>query len=130
MAERRQFPWESVVSPSAAPRAGAAREGEPVRCPSCGGVLAARTDEICRHCGSPLHDGGPVLPKEGERSLPGMGADEARDAWAALVMDTIQASSGYHRRTRITARVFCLLGFIALLSLAIFLYSCLSPIWL
>ena len=81
------------------------------------------------HCGSPLHDGGPSLPKEAERSLPRMDAEEARDAWATLIMDTIQTSSGYHRRTRIISRVFCLLGFIALLALAVVLYWCLSPIW-
>ena len=130
MAERHQFPLEKTVAPSAAMRGEGAREETQARCPSCGGVQPAETDEVCMHCGSSLHGGDASQPKRGERTLPGTHLDEAREAWATLVMDTVQESSGYHRRKRIASRVFGVLGFIALLPLVVFLYWCLSAIWL
>ena len=129
MPERRQLPLEKTVAPSAARRGAGAREEAQIRWPSCGRVQSAETDEVCLYCGRSRHDGDASLPKLGVRALPGTHPDEAREAWATLVMDTVQESSGYHRRKRITSRVFCLLGFIALLPLAVFLYWCLSPIW-
>ena len=120
MAERRQFPAEEKVSP-----AEAARKGESVRCPHCGGVQPVRTDEVCRHCGSPLGGAGSSVSQTSDRTLPETHPDEAREAWATLVMDTVQESSGYHRRKRITNRVFCVLA------LAAFVYWLVwYPIWL
>lgn len=130
MAERRQLPLEKTVSPNAAMRGAGAREEARARCPSCGRVQPAERGEVCMQCGRPLHDGDASLPKLAVGALPGTHPDEAREAWATLVMDTIQEASGYHRRNRITSRVFCWLGFIALLPLAVFLYWCLSQIWL
>ena len=114
MAERRQFPAEEKVSP-----AEAARKGESVRCPHCGGVQPVRRDEVCRHCGSQLSGAGSSVSQTSDRTLPETHPDEAREAWATLVMDTVQESSGYHRRKRITNRMFCLL---ALVPLAAFVY--------
>ena len=122
MAERRQFPAEEKAS-----LAEAAREGEPGRCPHCGGVQPVRTDEVCRHCGSPLGGAGSSVSQTSDRPLPETHSDEAREAWATLVMDTIQESSGYHRRKRIANRMFCLL---ALVPLAAFVYWLVwYPIW-
>ena len=123
MAEQRQFPVEKRGTP-----AEAAREEEPARCPRCGSVQPARTDEVCRHCGTPLGGVGSRGPQRSDRTLPETHPDEAREAWATLVMDTVQESAGYHRRKRITNRVFCVL---ALVPLAAFVYWLVwYPIWL
>ena len=123
MAEQRQFPVEKRGTP-----AEAARKGESVRCPHCGGVQPVRTYEVCRHCGSPFGGAGSSVSQTSDRTLPETHPDEAREAWATLVMDTVQESSGYHRRKRITNRMFCLL---ALVPLAAFVYWLVwYPIWL
>ena len=98
MAEQRQFPVEKKGAPTEA-----AREEEPARCPRCGSVQPS------------------------DRTLPETHPDEAREAWATLVMDTVQESACYHRRKQITNRVFCVL---ALVPLAAFVYWLLwYPIW-
>ena len=86
-----------------------------------------RMDEVCRHCGSPLGGAGLSVAQTSDCTLPETHPDEAREAWATLVMDTVQESAGYHRRKRITNRVFCVL---AMVPLAAFVYWLVwYPIW-